>query len=172
MNTLELLTLLKQQPLKSCGVYPRDILRTKRIKSYPAAYIANTDPSGAPGTHWVAFYFPNINATPEFFDSFGQPPGYYSQDFVAFLSNNTRSSKWTYNTTQVQAVTSWQCGEHCIFYISSRCDGLLPNDIINKQYRYNNYKFNDELVRFNVVLENLIDDVTLKCNQCCRRIMK
>ncbi len=39
-----------------CGVFPSNKLPQTVIK-YPCRFVANTNPSDKPGTHWVAFYF-------------------------------------------------------------------------------------------------------------------
>ena len=43
---------------------------------YPGSYVANTDPSTAPGGHWVAMFFNNPRSA-EFFDSYGLHPIVY-----------------------------------------------------------------------------------------------
>ena len=44
---------------------------TKR--KFCGVFIANTDPSTEPGTHWVGFYF-STELKAEFFESYGYPP--------------------------------------------------------------------------------------------------
>ena len=61
MNTIQIVHALEQDPITSnkfCGVFPCDKL-PETIDKYPCGFVANTDPSGKPGTHWVAFYFPS-----------------------------------------------------------------------------------------------------------------
>ena len=38
-----------------CSVFPSDQL-LQAIDKYPCGFVANTDPSDTPRTHWVAFY--------------------------------------------------------------------------------------------------------------------
>ena len=85
------------------GVYPKDQLPTVE---YPGSYVVNTDPSTAPGEHWVAMFFNNPRSA-EFFDSYCLHPIVYGlTDFFRFsllilgfqLKNLTEfdvSSLWT-----------------------------------------------------------------------------
>ena len=71
MNTSQITHALEQDPVTSkkfCGVFPSDKL-PQTIDRYPCGFIANTDPSSEPGTHWIAFYFPSEQKG-EFFDSY------------------------------------------------------------------------------------------------------
>lgn len=54
--------------------------------------LVNTDVSNSRGQNWVAFYFKNHVC--EFFDSFGHPPGYYSQGFGIIISKHFRTLKY------------------------------------------------------------------------------
>ena len=72
------------------GVYPKDQLPTVE---YPGSYVVNTNPSTAPGEHWVVMFFNNPRSA-EFFDSYGLHPIVYGlTDFL-----DSHSSSWT--TTQ------------------------------------------------------------------------
>jgi hypothetical protein len=96
------------------GVYAAD----KLPKSYskPAAFIANTDEQGKPGTHWVAIYIPKIGKT-EYFDSYGLPP--FVDGHISFLDNH----KWMHNQVEMQSLTSNVCGHYCLMYLASRMNG-------------------------------------------------
>ena len=48
------------------------------IDTFPCGFVANTDPSTEPGTHWIALYFPS-RGKGEFFDSYGYPPDNYGE---------------------------------------------------------------------------------------------
>jgi hypothetical protein len=77
MNTAEITHALEQDSITStkfCRVFPSDKL-PRRLDKYPCGFVANTDPSSKPGTHWVAFYFPSKEKG-EFFDSYGQSPDF------------------------------------------------------------------------------------------------
>ena len=52
------------------GVFPAD--EVPKLNTFPCGFVANTDPSTEPETHWVAFYFPSREKG-EFFDSYGNP---------------------------------------------------------------------------------------------------
>jgi hypothetical protein len=61
MNTFQIKHALEQDPVTRkifCGVFPSDKL-PQTIEKYPCGFVANTDPSSKPGTHWVAFYLPS-----------------------------------------------------------------------------------------------------------------
>ena len=82
MNTIKITHALQQDHFTKrtfCGVFPSDKL-PKTIDKYPCAIVANTDASGQPGSHWVVFYFPSEQKG-EFFNSYGQPPEYYNDEF-------------------------------------------------------------------------------------------
>ena len=73
MNTLQLERALKHNTFTKkifVGVFAADELPT--LNTFPSGFVANTDPSTEPGTHWVAFYFPSREKG-EFFDSYGNP---------------------------------------------------------------------------------------------------
>ena len=83
MDTFQLIHALKQDPTMSrtfCGMFPSDKL-PRTIDKKQCGFIANTDASSEPGTHWVAFYFPTVNEA-EFFDSYGHPPEHYKDPFA------------------------------------------------------------------------------------------
>ena len=61
MNTLQLKRALERNTFTKKifgGVFAADEL-PKVITYFPCGFVANTDPSTEPGTHWVAFYFPS-----------------------------------------------------------------------------------------------------------------
>jgi hypothetical protein len=61
MNTFQIKHALEQDPVTRktfCGVFPSDKL-PQTIEKYPCGFVANTDQSSKPGTHWVAFYLPS-----------------------------------------------------------------------------------------------------------------
>ena len=78
MNTLQLKRALERDTFTKKifgGVFAADEL-PKTFDTFPYGFVANTDPSTEPGTHWVAFYFPSRDKG-EFFDSYGYPPEQY-----------------------------------------------------------------------------------------------
>lgn len=85
----------------------------------PLLIICNTDPAWLPGEHWIAFYFPK-NDVPEFFDSFGHLPRFYSQDFVSFLMQNSKNGTFKVNQWKIQTSESNLCGLYCVLYALSK----------------------------------------------------
>lgn len=129
MNTQQLKEILKKDPIaryKFCGVYAENTL-PKTLDVYPCGLIANTDPKGKPGKHWVAFYFSSPHEG-EFFDSYGYPPSFYSSHFESFLNRNAK--EWIYNHRQLQSTFTTVCGEYCILYLSRRARGVSMNRIV------------------------------------------
>jgi hypothetical protein len=85
----------------------------------PLLIVCNTDPSWLPGKHWIAFYFPK-NDLPEFFDSFGHPPNFFTLDFALFLKLNSPNGSYLFNQWQLQSSNSNLCGLYCILYALSK----------------------------------------------------
>ena len=128
MNTAQITHALEQDPVTSkkfCGVFPSDKL-PQTIDRYPCGFVANTDPSSGPGTHWVAFYFPSEEKG-EFFDSYGHAPEYYRKSFGDFL----KSRAWDFNRRKLQSAWSDVCGQYCIFYLSHRARGQSMSNIVH-----------------------------------------
>ena len=104
--------------LKPCfiGVFPCDLL-PKHV-SWPCALIANTQPSNSEGEHWVAIFI-NKEGYGDFFCSYGQPP---ASVFVRFINNNCAS--WNYSKKCLQDFMSTTCGQHAVFFLHARSNGL------------------------------------------------
>lgn len=139
MNSWQIFHLLKRHPQTRgvfVGVYAVDDLPRKPRYRKPCAYIANTDPKSEPGTHWVAFYFGKIGV--DYFDSSGRYP---LPEFQHFMGT------WNYkrNAHQIQSLMTSTCGQHCIFYIWKRSQGLEMEDIVSKFDKHNLLK-NDVFV--------------------------
>ena len=141
MNTLQLRCILKTSP-KTCHVQviATDQLPTRLIK-YPCGYIVNTQDSIQPGKHWVAFWFDNLGHG-EFFDSFGERPGYYIQEFTNFLNRNT--SNYERNTKVLQSDYSKTCGLYAVFYVLLRSKGFSLQQI--QQCFTNDRRLNDHFM--------------------------
>ena len=78
MNTLQIKQALERNTFTKkifVGVFAADEV-PEIIDTFPCGFVANTDPSTEPGTHWIAFYFPSREKG-EFFDSYGNPPEHY-----------------------------------------------------------------------------------------------
>ena len=80
------------------GVYSRDNL--PKIKD--GAYVINLDEYSHIGTHWVALYVQNNNAT--YFDSFGVE--HISKETKIFIANKNKTT----NIFRIQAYDSIMCG--------------------------------------------------------------
>ena len=130
MDTSQILAALESDPVtrkKFCGVFSSDHL-PKVVDRFPCGFIANTGPADKPGLHWVCFYFQS-KLKGEFFDSYGRPPDYYQEIFKEYLINH--GDNWTFNSKQLQSVSSDVCGQYCVFYLSHRARGHSMNTIVN-----------------------------------------
>lgn len=126
MDSKKLINLLKFRCKDMLlGIFPCDRIPTRIPTRRPLLLVCNTDPHTRPGEHWVVIYIGN-DASGEYFDSFGQPP---LPIFERFLSKFC--SKWTYNSKQIQSVTSQVCGHYCAFYCLYKKLDYSLNDIIN-----------------------------------------
>jgi hypothetical protein len=148
MNTAQISHLLRADPYARdvlVSVSPRDRLPLV-IKSYPSAFVCNTDPHREAGEHWVALYVTK-DGCGEYFDSYGLPPLHTT--FVNFL--NTHYTSWTSNDMQLQGLISDVCGQYCVFYLLHRCRGLPMNTIVHMFGQ--NLQDNDVLVHDFVVVK-------------------
>lgn len=102
------------------GVFAADEIPTQSSE-HSVCFIANTDPSTLPGTHWVAFVIFNnaVGAhshTTYFFDSYGLPLSYYSR-----LHSECAQREYTnvrlVNTQQLQSIHSTVCGQYCALFL-------------------------------------------------------
>jgi len=106
------------------GVFPCDKL-PDAVPRFPYCAVANTEPAGEAGEHWVAYYF-DEHGNGEYFDSYGCPP--INSDLLAFLIMNG----YTYrcNSVQLQGFGSSVCGQYCIAYLARRCRGESMHEIV------------------------------------------
>ena len=105
------------------GVFSADTLPSP--KEFPAAYIANTEPSDMSGQHWVAFYC--VNDTIECFDSFGRNPAEYSEHLAAWINDD-------YKIVQIETLQSDDstvCGQYCMFFVLLRAYGFSYEDVMS-----------------------------------------
>jgi len=100
------------------GVFSADNL-SPRFAEYPHCFVANTDVSGQPGTHWVAFYI-QTPTTAEYFDSLGEWPP-QSKHISMYLSRNYENI--LFNTKKIQATYEDACGPFSIYFLVKRCGG-------------------------------------------------
>ena len=114
---------------------------------YPGSYVVNTNPSTAPGEHWVAMLFNNPRSA-KFFDSYGLHPIVYGlTDFL-----DSHSSSWDYNSKTLQSLISEVCGHYTVYYILFRSRGSSLSEILT--HFSSNISLNDKTVeRF---IQNLL----------------
>ena len=120
MNTLEILSVLKQDPYVGpifCGVYPSNRLPPIR----DGAYVLNTAPDSHPGLHWVAVLVKGD--TVEYFDSYGGKPSLR-------LRRWGKKKLWTSNPIPLQSPLTSVCGQYCIYYLLHRCRGIDLNILL------------------------------------------
>lgn len=129
MDTLQIDHVLKNHPATKDyfeGVFALDeIPRVLTKNKY--CYIFNSDTRDKPGSHWLAFYYNGSRG--EFFDSYGNSPSFYSQDFKEFLDKHIKT--WDFNTKRFQGTFSTVCGQYCIYYLIKRCEGKGLRNVAN-----------------------------------------
>ena len=132
MNSIQLSQVLKRTTFTRPwfkGVFSANQL--KRFHIYPHCFVANTDVSGQPGIHWVAFYFPN-STTVEYFDSLGEwPPR--SKHISEYMRLNYENIK--YNNKKIQATYEDACGPYSIYFLVKKCRGRSFYWIIDTLYQ-------------------------------------
>ena len=124
------------------GVYSRDSLPNK-IKD--GAYVINLDEYSHIGTHWVALYIKNNNAT--YFDSFGVE--HIPKGIIKFINHTLCSASHHQNILvnifRIQAYDSVMCGYFCIGFIDFMLKGKTLTKYTNL-FLPNNFKKNDNII--------------------------
>ena len=120
------------------GVYSSDNMP---ISTPPYCFIVNTEPSGQPGDHWLAFWVNEKYV--EFFDTYGRNP--WNPMFPSFFADFVGERKCVYNTVVLEGVFSKTCGQFSIYYICFRCLGFTYDEILNSFS--SNVIVNDKLVK-------------------------
>ena len=115
------------------GAYSRDNL--PKIKD--GTYIINLDEYSDIGTHWVALYVQNNNAT--YFDSFGIE--HILKEIKALIKNKNIKT----NIFRIQAYDSIMCGYFCIGFIDFMLAGKTLTEFTNL-FSPNNFKKNDDII--------------------------
>ena len=139
LRTDQIVQVLVQSAMLSCsahflGVFAADQIPSADtlIESSPSwlyrhslhgvvkGFVANTDPSNAPGSHWVAFVSRGSVNTIDYFDSYGFPLSTY----VVLHAECTRRGYFKYpneirtiNENQLQDFDSVACGHYCILFL-------------------------------------------------------
>ena len=141
-----------------CDQLPRSLPEGKRL------FVANTDPAGKSGQHWVAFYFhPEGGCT--YFDSYGLEP--VKEEFIDFMEEH--ATYWTWNSKRLQHPRSTLCGHYCIFFGVHICRGATMEKIAS-MFDVNK-RFNDIMVADFV--EHYFDigatppTTSMSCSQTC-----
>ena len=125
MNGAQIERALRQDKFASqsfVGVFAADRLP---VKEFSGSYVVNTDETGQPGQHWVAFY--TVDDTIECFDSFGKDPGVYNAHIKKWLDD-------TYKVIQCETIQSDDttvCGQHCMFFLLLRSCGFSYEDVMS-----------------------------------------
>ncbi len=100
------------------GVYPIDKIPPREKLKYDQAgqsfVVVNLDPSYKTGSHWVVVCV-NLGGHCEYFDSYGQKP---PEPIENYLGKSYLCSR-----AQLQSIFSTTCGQWCVMYIWSRCNG-------------------------------------------------
>jgi len=133
MNSLEINKALKNYKC-FLGTFARDQLPTSLPKFRPLAIIMNTDPINLPGQHWVSIFVDETNCA-EYFDSYGLPP-LHSEILNCIGNNNIKNL--SYNSMQIQGVSSNTCGHYCVLFVKLRCQNILFRDIIKLDFNDQN----------------------------------
>lgn len=110
--------------MRFLGVFPFDLFPLSEMLTYfstpyDSCCIVNIDPGSQPGKHWVCFFLLNAQRqrTPclDFFDSYANPPAYYSFPIPPTLTHNIR-----FNPFRMQSNHSSVCGQYCSVFLFFR----------------------------------------------------
>ena len=139
MNSQQIHSILQPRLGDSfCGVFSSDKV-PKKLYTYPAGLVINTDPSGQPGTHWLALYF-DSDKRAEYFDTFGRAP-----ELPGILHLlKTSCSSWDHNGARVQGYWSSVCGHYSVYFLLERHHGVPMKEILEKFD--NDYEENDSSI--------------------------
>ena len=159
MNTLQIKHILQTNPVtkKSFnGVYPKDLLMSI---DKPKLIICNTDTSEGEGKHWILIFFNNNEV--DFFDSLGNNPSYYGNEFIDFMKKYV--SECNITQSRVQPLNSDLCGHYCCYYAHKRCQGY------NMEYIINNFPSPQIVKQFSeVYLKNYVKENNEDCMYCMK----
>ena len=111
------------------GVFTKDMLPKRMFKK--ECGVINTDTINGIGKHWICYYNDPESKYVEFIDSFGLPP---AKEMLTYLE--TSGKDIIYNSSQLQANDSTNCGYYCVHFIKERNNGKSMYDILYsfKQY--------------------------------------
>ena len=111
------------------GVYMADTIPPRRElpKGKTYGFVSNTDVHTLPGTHWTGFW--EDDRTVEFYDSYGQSPGQYSDHFTKFVRDTSKTL--VFNKKTIQSDDSNVCGMHVMLYLLYKARNYKLSDIVN-----------------------------------------
>ena len=144
MDTLQIYKVLACDPETKRHfrwVGPKDKL--EKTARRPALYVANTDPSGKPGRHWVAMFL-EADGTGTFFDSFGRAPSAVDSTFEKFIEKHS-DVQIVWNTIPIQCPVSMTCGLYCLYVLCWLCRGFVLDEILS-DFDPNDLLSNDDSV--------------------------
>ncbi len=138
MDTLQLEYVATEICPEFQAIVAADELKSKVRNGY---FIANVGKKNTKGSHWVAFYFNETCS--EFFDSLGNEPKKYHVEWEQLLLKH--SSRYKYNTKNVQAPSTSTCGQFVLYYLANKSVGKSIEDITDS-LESGSFKENDTLV--------------------------
>ena len=111
----------------------------------PSLLVANTSPSGHPGTHWILFYLKKDKFI--YFDSLAGNFENYSDHFTKFVCKNLKGRKFVANSERLQAYNSNVCGHYVIFCSYWLCRGWPLKKIVRRLASVKKISARDSLVK-------------------------
>ncbi len=140
MNSLQLNRFLRHLP-QFGGVFAADNIKIKQI---PCFIIVNTDTQNRPGQHWICMKLCKEQC--EFFDSLGKNPNDYHKSWHDLLIDTAGS--YLYNNQRLQAHSTTNCGQYCIYYILKSIHGCDFAHIIHDFDAFNLKKNDASVLHF------------------------
>ena len=146
MNTYQLEAVMNRDRFsqsKFIGVFPMDLLPKNKIEhcTRPFCLIINSAPSTNEGEHWLAVYV-DVYGEGQLFDSYGNNANFYDRRLETFLKKNC--TEHSYNKSELQALWSDVCGQHCLYFLLHRSRHIPAKTILELFGR--NKLVNDSLV--------------------------
>ena len=143
LNTKDLLQFVttKNNLKTKVSIFPIDKLPPKIMENH--FLIVNSEPSISPGRHWIVMHFPQ-QSIPEFCDSLGKCPSFYSYTMLDYLIQNNNYG-FVYNYDKLQNDESTNCGVFCLYFIYHRIKGVSFKNIMKRFYENENE--NEDIIR-------------------------
>ena len=138
LTNFEIQTYYQNEP-RFNGVYSRDNppKRSSTDKIKDRVYVRNLHEDSDIGTHWIALYVLNNDAT--YFHSFGVE--HIPKEIKTFIKNKSIKT----NIFRMQAYNLIMCGYFCIGFIDFMLAGKTLTNFTNLFSR-NNFKKNDDII--------------------------